>query len=693
MDFVSTLSIEPTLPIFWLGVMACVALILLGYAYWQNTKAVIFRFLLLATLFLLLLNPAIISENRTFLKDIVLLVIDETTSQSIGARAEQAKQAKKTLLQELQKLKDVEVQVISVTSNSTALSESAGGTHLFKAREIALETLPKERLAATVIVTDGQVHDAVEMAAKVVKGSGPIHTVITGTKGEVDRVITVDIAPSYGIIGKSVQIKYKVEDFGPEIKPKTVVLTARLDGEVIKRVATLTGRSEDLGLIVPHGGANHVILSVEPLSGEISEKNNTAVVSINGIRDRLKVLLISGEPHIGERGWRNILKSDPSVDLIHFTILRPPEKQDGTPLKELSLIPFPIIELFEQKLNEFDLIVFDRYRKRGVLSPRYLNNIVSYVENGGALLEAAGPSFASPLSLYGTSLASILPGRPTGSVFEQPYVPRLNEIGLKHPVTASLSANGRADQWGRWFRLIDTNIKAGTVLMTGSSDRPLLILNRQGEGRVAQLMSDHAWLWGRGFDGGGPQAELFRRIAHWLMKEPELEEEQLTAKRVGGKLEITRRSLSDLNDLVMIRYPDGKNIELKLQLDKSGIQIGSVPISVNGLYKLSSTGIDAFVAVGSPNPLEERNVRATDKYMQPIAIQSGGGIHWIADGALPSFKRTSPTAQQSTNYWWGLRANKQYSISGYTKTQLIPPLLVVFLLIGSMCILWWREGR
>ena len=98
-------------------------------------------------------------------------------------------------------------------------------------------------------------------------------------------------------------------------------------------------------------------------------------MQINGVRDRLRVLLVSGEPHAGERTWRNLLKSDASVDLVHFTILRPPEKQDGVPVDELSLIAFPTRELFIEKIEDFDLIIFDRYRRRGILPSLYLENI------------------------------------------------------------------------------------------------------------------------------------------------------------------------------------------------------------------------------------------------------------------------------------------------------------------------------
>src|SRR5262249_40177131 len=153
-----------------------------------------------------------------------------------------------------------------------------------------------------------------------------------------------------------------------------------------------------------HPGPTLVEMHVESRDNELSQVNNQAVAVINGVRDRLRVLLVSGEPHASEGTWRNILESDPAHDLVRFTSLRPPEQQHGTRINELSLIAFPIRELLKVKLNQFDLISFDRYRRRGVLPRAYFENIVHYVENGGALLDAAGVSLGGPLGLYQSPL-------------------------------------------------------------------------------------------------------------------------------------------------------------------------------------------------------------------------------------------------------------------------------------------------
>jgi len=396
---------------------------------------------------------------------------------------------------------------------------------------------------------------------------------------------------------------------------------------------------------------------------------------------------------MGERGWRNILKSDPSVDLVHFTILRPPEKQDGTPLNELSLIPFPIMELFERKLDEFDLVVFDRYRKRGVLTNRYLENIVEYVNGGGALLEAAGPSFASPLSLYRTPLASLLPGAPTGAIIETKFSPALSTLGERHPVTGDLKPQNQNKKWGSWFRLIDVNTTGGTTLMTGADNKPLLVLNRFGKGRVAQLTSDHAWLWGRGYEGGGPQAELFRRIAHWLMKEPDLEEEKLTARREGATLTINRQSMSKDQKHISITYPDGSEETVELSDFNKGTATARAPLKGVGLYQVNSGNLQTLVAIGNLNPLEIRNVLSTDKKVTPVAEISGGGVIWQADASLPDLREVSENGPFSGRGWWGLRRNETYEVSGYNSTDLLPLWLAMLLLGFWLIFMWWRESK
>lgn len=690
---VQNIQMTPLLPVFWLAILTMLGLIVVCFSLWQKKRGTVFRGFLLLGLLVVLANFSIVSETRNYLNDIALVIIDQTHSQKINDRVEQATKAARDIIDKLGTFQTIDVKTITVRSSVTSLSENESGTQLFDARDKALKAYPPGQIAATIMITDGQVHDAPQNTPSDINTAGPIHVLLTGSDGEVDRVMNIENPPLYGIVGKTVSIPVKVTDQGVKNRAGVAIVTLSLDGKVVQQAAVTVGKKSVFEVIIPHGGQNFIEIETEALNGELSQKNNKALIRVNGIRDRLKVLLVSGEPHMGERGWRNILKSDPSVDLVHFTILRPPEKQDGTPINELSLIPFPIAELFEDKLSEFDLIIFDRYRRRGVLAPSYLKNIVTYVEEGGALLAAAGPSFATALSLYRTPLSAILPARPTGEVLTQGFMPSLSAHGLRHPVTKKLETKANQGNWGRWFRMIDADPTTGNTLMEGPKNRPLLVLKRQKEGRVAQLLSDQAWLWGRGFEGGGPQAELLRRTAHWLMREPELEEEQLVGEVKGEQLKITRKSLEDSNTPITLTTPDGQDQIVELNETGPGKQEGSTTLSQIGVYKISDNRSSTMVAVGPLNSIETQDIRSTSDKVSHVVSATGGGIRRIATSQKIDFKRTHPSSDQSSSFWLGLRNNKNYEITGYTKTSLFPASLGIFMLLGFLCLAWWKEGR
>jgi len=692
-SFFSTLTFDPYLPAGWLLALALLCALVVVFSLWRRGRGSLLRGVLMALLLLMIANPVLLTEKRKFLDDIALIILDETASQKIGGRAETARTAFTQLRDRLEALDRLQVESVTLRNQTTSLIGEEDGSNAFARRDEAFRNISPDRVAATFFITDGQIHD-VPASGDIRTGEGPLHFLLTGEPDEKDRVLRVVTAPSFGIVDQPVQIVVKVEDFGVSEVAEGTRVSISMNGEPVGATLARPGQEIPVDITLRHGGANFVEISTEPLPGELTEKNNTAYVTINGIRDQLKVLLVSGEPHMGERGWRNILKSDPSVQLVHFTILRPPEKQDGTPINELSLIPFPIRDLFEKKLNEFDLIIFDRYRRRGVLPTSYLTNIVNYVKGGGALLEAAGPAYATSLSLYQTPLADVLPGRPTGTVFTQGYVPEISEIGWRHPVTGLLRANMKEDEtWGRWFRMIGTEADGGEILMTGPDQQPLLILERQGDGRIAQLLSDHAWLWGRGFEGGGPQSELLRRIAHWLMKEPELEEEQLKGTVSGSQLVISRRSLATGVETVRVTDPDGNVTDVRLSEANKGVQRGVMELGASGLHTLDDGTRTSLVAVGALNPKELHDIRASEENVRPAARATDGGVRWINRDGLPDLRRTKPDNRQSSAYWFGLRANENYEVTGYNRQAMLPPLLALALLLLVLCATWWREGR
>jgi hypothetical protein len=695
------IAFDPLIPWAFLAAAAVFGLLLVSAGFWRQASGMGWRAGALAVLLAALANPTLVNEQRKPKPDVAVIVLDESPSQNIGERAAASTTALAHVGAALASMRDLEVRTIRVSGNRGTQGRGRGkdGTRLLEQVSRAVSDIPRRRLAGVIAITDGQVHDAEDALARGDPPT-PFHVLLTGHRDESDRLLHVERAPSFGMVGRDVSMSIRLED--SEIADGTsVAVTLRLDGVEVAKLLVPANRSHEFKIPLKHGGETIVELVAETREGELGAINNRMVHAINGVRDRLRVLLVSGAPHAGERTWRNLLKADPSVDLVHFTILRPPEKQDGTPIRELSLIAFPVRELFELKLDEFDLIVFDRYRRRGVLPRSYLSNIVEYVRNGGALLEASGPTFAGRLSLANSPLRDILPALPTGKIMERGFRPRITDKGYRHPVTAGLARGGRLDEtgkrveaasWGRWLRQIDANPDRGVVLIDGVEERPLLLLDRVGEGRVAHLLSDHIWLWSRGFEGGGPQAEMLRRTAHWLMKEPELEENDLSAVVQGTRIEVKRRSLETTLAPVTMTRPDGSTQTNPLVVGAPGLGSADFETDQFGLHGFSDGELVRLAAVGALNPVEFADLRTTDKKLAPIVEATGGGLHWITEDGIPSLRRVRPGRAAAGRDWIGLRANEDYVVTGVDLTALMPDLLVLALILGLATIAWRREG-
>jgi hypothetical protein len=691
-----TIAAAPLLPWWALAAFGATAILILALGVWRRARGLAWRFLVIAFLLAILVNPSLVVQNREPQRDVAVVVVDDSTSQRIGDRTKYTEAALASVTEKLARFKDLDVRIVHAGKPEAGAALADTGTQLFGALNRALADVPRQRLAGTIMITDGQVHDV--PAAAQLNFDAPLHVLLSGQPNEGDRRLVVAQAPSFGLVGKQVELTVRVEDLGRPATPGTrAKVTMRKDGGQPSQLTLPVGSDQHITVPIDHGGANIVELEVEPGPQELTLDNNRAALVVNGVRDRLRVLLVSGEPHPGERTWRNILKSDPSVDLVHFTILRPPEKQDGTPIRELSLIAFPIRELFDVKLDEFDLVIFDRYRRRGVLPQAYLENVARYVEKGGALLEAAGPDFGTPFSLYRTPLGAVLPAEPTGRILNEGFKPRVTDIGERHPVTAELPGDatdpGQQPQWGRWFRTVEADAKRGSTVMSGADGQPLLVLDRVGEGRVAQILSDQMWLWARGFEGGGPQAELLRRLAYWLMKEPDLEENDLRGVVQGNRLVITRRSLQPDDRPVRVTGPDGVMQEVKLNDAGGGRSTASVEVKESGLFRITDGTRTALAAAGALNPLELSDVRASEEKLAPVVKATGGGFFWIGPGAIPDIRRVAPERGATGRNWLGLRANGDYVVTGLNETPLLPAVAALILVLGALLVAWRREGR
>ena len=695
---IAAIRFDPALPLWLLAGLAALCVLALGVAVWVRARGTAWRFLAFAVLLLWLSGPRVVEETREGLPDIGLLVVDESASMQVGERAALAERARARIEAQAREMPGLELRTV------TAPEAGTEGTRLFAAIERGLADIPRSRLAGVIAITDGQAHD---IPATPV-ADAPLHVLVPAKGEEVDRRVRVVEAPGYGIVGRSVALRLVVEDLGrPGRGAGSARLTIRRDGEPPRVEQVPTGQEREVEIPITRGGPTVVELSVDALPGEISQVNNRAVVTINGVRDRLRVLLVSGEPHSGERTWRRLLKADPAVDLVHFTILRPPEKDDMTPLNELALIAFPVRELFQVKIKDFDLIIMDRFANRSTLPPVYLRNIADYVREGGALLMSAGPEFTSAYSLAGSPLAAVLPARPVsggGAVVEEAFRPVVTPLGARHPVTEALpgwNAEGEPG-WGRWYRRIEPTDLRGDVVMAapqvaGGEPAPLLVLDHVGEGRTALLLSDHIWLWSRGHDGGGPQGELLRRVAHWLMKEPELEETALLARIERGRLTVERRTTEDVPPPPLtVTDPDGVRTPLMPAPTRPGRSVGTMAAEAPGVWSVTDGVNTAFAAAGAANPVEIADMRATATLLRPLVDEGSGGVHWLdnprlAEGA-PALRRVEVNREASGTGWIGLQRRHDHVVTGIAVSPLLPPWLALPLILGLALMAWRREG-
>ncbi len=648
------------------------------------------RALALALMVLALANPSLTREDRDPIPSVAAVIIDKSPSQNFGDRNAQTEAARASLVERLKHIPGLEVRV----AEAGEADGETDGTRLFSALSATLADVPPDRVAGAILITDGRVHD-VPADAAALGFAAPLHALITGHRDEIDRRVALTQTPRFGIVGQSQIIGFRVEDQGA--KAGSAQVTVRRDGEVLEKRVVTVGADIKFNVPIPHAGANIVEIEAAPLENELTQVNNRAVISIDGVRDKLRVLLVSGEPHAGERTWRNLLKSDASVDLVHFTILRPPEKQDGTPINELSLIAFPTRELFQQKIAEFQLIIFDRYARQGVLPMIYFDNIAKYVRDGGAVMIAAGPDYASPTSIWRTPLDVILPAEPSGEVTEQPFRATLTEAGKRHPVTRALEGSeSDPPHWSQWFRLVNIKRSDGTSVMQGPDGKPLLVLAHEGEGRVALLLSDHIWLWARGFEGGGPHLDLLRRLSHWLMKQPELEEEALRLIVKGRDITVQRQTMADSVNEVTLTSPTGADRKLNLQPVEPGVWRAAVAANELGLWRATDGKLTALANVGPANPREFAEVTSTTEVLSKLANATGGDARRLMNGSTIEVPRVVPVRTSTTfkgDDWIGLKMRDLSVVRGIGVLPIFAGLIGLLLLVGSFAATWAREGR
>ena len=676
------LQFSPLLPDFLLWGLGLLAVVMAAIGLVWQRGALIWRGLVALAFVGALFNPLLTNEERSPIKDVVALVIDESESQKLGERPAQMREAAAQMAAKLAANKGVDLRSIVVP-------QSDDGTLAFSALRDGLKDVAPERVGGVIMLSDGQVHDVPDLAGFGIHA--PLHVILSGHEGEFDRRIEAVETPKFGIVGKDVTLKLRVMDTTKGGAPGQLKL--RRDGADFGQMSAATGEVVEVKVPLDHAGPNVVEIELAALPNELTTLNNRLVVSVEGVRDRVRVLLVSGAPNPGERAWRNVLKSDPNIDLIHYTILRLPSKVDMTPISELALIGFPIDQLFSRDIAKFDLIIFDRYANQSPLPDYYFDNLATYVRDGGALLVNVGADYAEEDGLGRSGLSEIMPATPTGEVVVKPFVPQLSHLGGAHPVTRGLTAD--KPDWAAFYRLISARADRGDVLMKGADEQPLLVLSREQKGRVALMLSDQMWLWARGVNGGGPQVELLRRMTHWLLKEPQLEEEALRAREVTGGLEIERQSLFDKIDPVNVTAPDGSKQSVVLNAAGPGLWRARIPATLQGLYALQNGALHAFAPFGLVNLKEFEDVVSTPDKLQKIADATGGSVRRMdAGGAvhLPNIVSMRGGAHYSGADYIGIKRNDMTTLTGLTSAPLALGFSGLLALGGLILALWLKEG-
>jgi len=695
LDALPNIGFDPFLPFGVIIGFALFVIVMAAYGGYQKLGSFILRLIGVAALCAALLNPQTIIEEREPLSDIVLILIDESQSMGVGARPDHLKAAQTKLLDRLGALENIE----TVTA---AVKPDVNGTQLISTMIDELTDLPRSRLAGIIALTDGQVHDLPNDVSGLVPDGVPFHALIIGDSQARDRRIRAIRAAKFGLVGEEADFSVIVDD--PGHSGESALIRVRLNGELKGRFPVTIGEEVSLPLIIDRRGRNTVELEVEAAPNELTLSNNSFVSEISGIRDRLRVLLVTGEPHRGGRAWRNLLKSDPGVDLVQFTILTNPgiKNTNVRTQNELSLIAFPRDQLFLEKLYEFDLVIFDKFRRRSgptrrgrrapILPAIYLREVANYLEDGGALLLATGEAFTTEESLYRSQLAGVLPIRPTNELIDGRFVPELTDAGTRHPITSGL-AGGQAS-WGPWYRIIESEVVGGDTLMSGPNGEPLLVIDRVKDGRVATLLSDQAWLWSKGHEGGGPYNELFRRVAHWLMGEPELEAERLAVQVENDQLKIERFSIRDIKAPVKVTAPDGSVESVELQKVSEGYYQAVIASKGQGAYKLEDDEVSTIVAVGSLNPIEFAQLLPNNEILKPLADASTGGVFAVGpQDDLPDLRQVRFGSDGAGDNQLRLVKREDYEVRESRRTPLLPPLAYFILFIIAMGGAWYREGK
>lgn len=651
----------PIINIWILAFFLVLYLIILAIKILQKEKLNFFHIGASLLLFIYCLSPIINKEKYIEAPINIGIIRDYSPSIIVTNRVNGIKNIEQTLLAKLKEFENNKIIDETIAPNSNK-------TDYLEAIEKITQKANSNQIGAIFIISDGQ--------TQINKGLGfnfPIHQLIAGSQNENDFYIELISKPNPVKIGETTKLEFIIKND----KQKFGTTQARIYlNDEIQQIDVKLNEKTSFDIKITKRNEIKIAIEAVGIDDEITKVNNAIITSVKPIEESLKVLLVTGEPYEGARAWRNLLKSDPSIDLIHFTILRSPQKLDNALQSELALIPFPTEELFLNKLENFDLVIFDRFENLVGLRPIYMENIEKYVANGGAFLASLGPRDALGQGLMATSLRNILPIEGDLTQIDGEFKPNLSEIGKIHPISSQLN-----EDWGKWDRYFKTKAKGQVLLEANQS--PLLIVDKYKNGRVGVILSDKSWYWQRNYDGGGPFRELIGRTFYWLMGDEKLSENQLN---------LLHKDYSIIFDYNFINMPniitiDGQGFSQNISL--SNIEKNSIKREFNGLpFGLYRANVDGNVAFANNGQFDETIAKSLaangQDFLNSLENKNNSKISYLGikgDGKIAKIEIAPNQINTLNDNFYILNKRQKIATDKISQSALNPYIMIIIILL------------
>ena len=709
----------------------------------QSMFLVCLRACVYGLLIFFLLSPALVEKHVTQLRRPLTLLIDDSQSMTFPAQpggTQEGKPNPSRLDLVKQKLTDGEAPLIQKLSRQYDLRLYRFGTSLepiapesvaqLKAQDQGTQLLELLQTAAKeagpqsgiVIFSDGIANGDKQSLEGSSALPVPVFTVGAGdAEGFTDVRVTDVRTPEFAFRGREFKFDLTVRASG--MKGKTVPLyfnrgtglitsrTLTIDDDDFTRKVTLSFTPRDLG-------AHHFSLSIPPQPGEQISQNNHKDFKVDVQRDKIRVLTLSGSPAWNYRFLRMAMKQDPLIELVSFVFLRTPTDSVDVPDSRLSLIPFPIDDIFLEELKNFDVVFFDDFSHRSYFNPVYLDKVKDFVRDGGGLAMFGGVrSFDS--GGYGDSaLKEVLPVEIDGKGTyrnDSSVPPALTASGKAHPITRLLpDPRANEEAWAKIPPLTSINqvraARGETLLIAGgdaaTKGSPLLTVGRFGKGRTLAVMSDDIWRWNFIAVGNreSPQnhLKLIRQSVRWLAQEPSFEQVKIRPiplARPGEKLAIKLRVLKDdftptrqASVQVRVFGPEGEPSLIAAKADsEEGEYTGEYTPTREGSYRVEAEANLGGKPLGKDRSSfsaafpygETDDGRPRTELLQAIAESSQGAYFSIADWNEKALEQIAAKLEQ----------HAPSQIVERRQTQLWSTLWTFLPILLLLCVEWWMRRK